>query len=402
MGITAGAAAFQTVFAFTYLIERQHVRSPSKPVYEFFLIGIDARAWTSVGPDGALPDATDFAVWQFHALHGGGLEFGSTPAPAWPLVVVAVLGPFGAGALVAAGRGVDSPSAGAVRGSTVALGYLPLAVLTARTVKWDPPRSVRLFQNGVVGRQKENIPLRTWGDIHVQMPESVLLTGIAVPLVLGAVGGAVAVAAREGELSTAQLRHGSVYGAAAFVGGWLVTLLGTGGLRDRPLEVWDVPRVLSTRDAIELGESQVDPLTYATWQFHDLHGATIGPMFTHSVMERETGLVVNTEIALVVLALLVPALAGAALVRRYSVTEPRTAAATGALVVVGYLPLAAVTALDAALTPAGASLIVAPSFVDAVLLTGLAVPGLCGALGGVVATRVSVGVSALTGALPGL
>jgi hypothetical protein len=74
-------------------------------------------------------------------------------------------------------------------------------------------------------------------------------------------------------------------------------------------------------------------------------------------------------------------------------------------VVVGYLPLAVLSALATGWTPAGAPAIaVGVALSDAFLVTGIAVPAVCGALGGVAVAAKSLvvepGIERLRSRLP--
>ena len=87
---------------------------------------------------------------------------------------------------------------------------------------------------------------------------------------------------------------------------------------------------------------------------------------------------------LVVLYALVPAvlvLAGAAVARYENADRPGTAAASGAAVIVGYLPLAVLGAFAFAHT-FGGDVRVAPDLLTAIALAGIVYPAFFGAVGG--------------------
>ncbi|QLH76794.1 hypothetical protein HZS55_05510 [Halosimplex rubrum] len=385
-GSLAGFCAFVAGSAVTVLSERHWVRDPTRPVLSYFSYGIDAGREVNVGPDGALPSAWQFAVWQYHRLHGVRLDpwFGvvGNVAPPRRLLVIAVpLLLVAAGFLLVARTRAGGPWAAAGRGGLVALGYFPLAVLSARLSAWTAPDSVRVVVSGVGATTH---PL---GTVRLPLEPAIVLTGVAVPLAFGALGGYLAFAWRTSEWPRSLLARGAVAGAAAFAVGWAAVR----HLTERHLATERHPDLeaggFARGEYGGIAPGSIDPGldTLATWQYHRLHGGSMEVRYLRAVTDGVDRIDIF-ELAGV--APLVPSvvllLAGAALVALVGASGPGSAALRGAAVAVGYLPVAAATALLSAWTPPAApDLVLAVSFLDAVQRTGLVYPVSCGAVGGI-------------------
>ena len=123
-----------------------------------------------------------------------------------------------------------------------------------------------------------------------------------------------------------------------------------------------------------------------TWEYHRLHDATLDVRYLEPVTDGVDKLVLNDWESLALLAPLLLLAVGAAIVSTSERQELRKASIQGAAIVVGYLPLAVLTGLLAVWTPeVSPRVALGVSFVDAVLLTGLAYPVVFGAIGGVLA-----------------
>lgn len=176
-GAAAGAAAYLLGYLITYVWQSGSVEERLQG-FNFLadLFGSDPiPVWQGVG-------------WLFYNAHfvrtrfEGGLggprsenfiaaaEGGSLAL----LYLVPVVLLVGAGLALAVVEKVEEPADGALAGSSVVLGYLPLAVGGAFLFSYD-------------------------GSIAPDMVTAVLLAGIVYPLALGAVGGAVAAVAGLGE-----------------------------------------------------------------------------------------------------------------------------------------------------------------------------------------------------------
>lgn len=186
------------------------------------------------------------------------------------------------------------------------------------------------------------------------------------------------------ESTDAELPGGSfpLAGGAAGVAAWLATYLITYAWTRTAIPNADVYR------AIEALGNAPPVWKIVGWVFYD----------AHLVATEVPGLFGNTNVvhlvarydalspALHVVSPVALAVAGAALARRFDARDLAGGARAGALVVVGYLPLAAVGAY-AVRVPVGDAT-AGPDLVTAVALAGLAVPLGCGAVGGALAARL--------------
>jgi uncharacterized membrane protein (Fun14 family) len=386
VGAVAGACAFLAGFAVTGLVESRHLRSPDRPVVSFFFVATDVSGEVDVGPDGPLPGLYRFVAWQFHSLHGVGFQYGggpaplSTPPPARPLVVLPPLALLAAGWLVAR-RSTDAELSGTRRGALAALGYLPLAMLTAATSTWIPPNSVKIVRRGIGGG------VYPAPSIGVSTAEGALLAGVVVPVAFGALGGYLADVSVDGDWPVATAVRGGVAGAFAFLAGWILTFRRT----TAPYQTewvrfaYRTTRAGDSRTVVPDGVQPGDPVG-VTWVYHRLHDATVDVRYLEPVSDGidRLGIYETESLALLVPLLLVAV--GAAMVSTTGDQRLRSAAIRGATVVVGYLPLAVLTGLLAVWAPdVSPQVAFGVSFVDAVLLTGLAYPVVFGGIGGVTA-----------------
>ncbi|WP_436911045.1 hypothetical protein [Halosimplex marinum] len=386
VGSLAGFCAFVVGYAATFLSERHRVRDPTRPVLSRYGYGVDAGLEITVGPGGALPEAWQFAAWQYHRLHGVSLDpwfgAGGTVAPPQPALAVAPAAVLvAAGFLLVARTRADGPRAAAGRGALVAVGYFPLAAGSARLSAWAAPDSVEVVISGVGATTH---PL---GTVAVPLAPAVVLTGLVVPVAFGALGGCLAFARRDGTFPRSLLARGAVAGAAAFATGWAVVRYLTGRRlateRRSPVEaVGAVPD--GEYAGIAPGAVDPGPNVLATWQYHRLHGGSMVARYRQAVDDGVDAIEV-VELAgnapLVPVAVLL--LAGAALVYSAGASDWRTATLRGGAVAVGYLPVAAATApLSAWTPPAAPDLVLAVSVLDAVQRTGLLYPVVVGAVGG--------------------
>ena len=178
-------------------------------------------------------------------------------------------------------------------------------------------------------------------------------------------------------LDTAAAIRGAAAGAAAYLLGYVLVY------------AWQASAVEESLQGVnfvaELFGGQTVPAWKAVgWLYYNAHVVAIrvpavgGGSRSVNLLDRaEDG-------SLVVLYLLVPlllALAGAAIARYGDADRPGTAAAAGAAVVVGYLPLAVVGAFAFAHT-FGGDIRVAPDLITAVALAGVVYPAFFGAVGG--------------------
>ena len=393
-GSLTGFCAFAVGYAATFLSERHRIRDPTRPVLSFFVSGIDSHREITVGPGGALPSAWKFAVWQFHRLHGVRIDprfevAGQVAPPPRPLVVAVPLVVVAAGFLVATRTRTDDPWAAAGRGGLVAIGYFPLAVFSARLSPWTAPDSVQLVTWGV------GAGTRPVGTVQPPLESVVALTGFAVPLAFGALGGYLAFVWRTREWPRSLFARGAVWGAGAFAVGWaVVRRLTERHLTTERFSPVEALGAVPDGEYAGIAPGSIDPGlgTLSTWQYHRLHGGAMTARYLRAVTDGvdtvrifELGGVARLVPVVVLL------LAGAALVATTGASNYRTAPLRGAAVAVGYLPLAATSALLTAWTPPAApDLVVAASFLDAVQRTGLLYPVAFGAVGGVVAFAARV------------
>jgi hypothetical protein len=174
------------------------------------------------------------------------------------------------------------------------------------------------------------------------------------------------------------LAGGAVAGAAAWLAGYLVTY------------VWTRSAILSADvyQGLEALGNAPPVWKVVGWVFYDAHlvRTNVPGLFgTTSVVD----LIARYEAlspGLYVVAPLALAVAGALLARRAGAADLADGARTGALVVVGYLPLAAIGAY-AIQVPVGER-VASPDLVTAIALAGLAFPLVCGAVGGALASRL--------------
>ena len=388
----AGACAFLATFAVTFVIEGRRVLSPDRPLLEFYVYGTDAGSELNLGPTGPLPGPRQFAAWQFLSLHGTGFERRAeevwTLAPPETRLLVFVPAAFlmTAGAAVVWRRGAEDPRAAVRRGGAVALGYLPLVVLLTVTSQWAAPESVAIKHFGITAGEPEPI-----GVVDFSVPHVAPIAGLAYPVGFGGLGGYLAFVRQTGHTPVGALRRGAVAGVAAFLVGWAFTLVRSHGRASR-VAWWEV-------DVYRIGPGEhaftaldFDMFSVATWQFHRIHGGNIEIRYLGPVSDGIDAVflpplalgptVFSPSIVFVPLLL---AFAGAIVARRSDATGYRHAAAAGATVAVGYLPLSLATALLVTVESTGAvRAVVGVELVDAFLLTGLALPVMYGALGGVV------------------
>ena len=98
------------------------------------------------------------------------------------LLVVAILG--ATGYYLGSGEDIRTPREGALSGATLVIGYLPLVAIGTTFFKYQRAPA------GTVG-QSQTISL------EVPLIRAIVMAGIVVPIVLGAIGGAVAVRTAE-------------------------------------------------------------------------------------------------------------------------------------------------------------------------------------------------------------
>jgi hypothetical protein len=188
-------------------------------------------------------------------------------------------------------------------------------------------------------------------------------------------------------IDRATIVRGAAAGAVAYLLGYLVTY------------AWQAPAVDESLEGINFVAELLGGQTVPTWK-------AVGWLYynAHVVATRVPALgggdrLVNfidaaDDGSLVLLYVLVPVvliLAGAAVARYGNADRPGSAAAAGAVVIVGYLPLAVVGAFVVGHS-FGEGIRIAPDLVTAVALAGVVYPAFFGALGG-------AGWSWLSGAL---
>jgi len=186
-------------------------------------------------------------------------------------------------------------------------------------------------------------------------------------------------------LNAQVLGRGALLGAVAYVLGYLLTFL-----------------VVSASGGGSTGDSPVPGWTVVGWYFYNGHfvNLDVSGELAGLAASDLSSLVAASDSATVQLVYLAPVVAllvAAVLLYRQlgPLPEPRDAALAGALVVVGYLPLAVVGALATAYTGSISvlgfqvgSVTVQPQLLPAVVLAGLAYPLVVGALGGLGASRL--------------
>lgn len=291
------------------------------------------------------------------------------PEPVWFLVPVLTL----AGAGYVAGRGVDGDrsvvDAAVTAGVSVTAGYLPLAVV------------------GVVLFTFEERTLTGTSSTSPDLLAAVLLAGLAYPLVCGSVGGLLNARvdpARRAGLASADrsvLGWSVGFGVVSYLLGYAVAYLFV-AVEDHPL--FDtIPAVDATG-----------------FMFYNMHLANVntrgdravGSEHLLSALAARDGLTVPEPVwYLVPIGLLTAA--GYLLVARRSVAEGSTgeAAALGATVSVGYLPMAllgsSVFSSERTDVVGNTLTTTQPEFGAAVVVVGVLFPAVFGALGGVVRGR---------------
>ena len=178
-------------------------------------------------------------------------------------------------------------------------------------------------------------------------------------------------------LDLATAVRGAAAGAVAYLLGYLLTY------------AWQAPAVDESLQGINFVADLLGGATVPTWKgvgwlFYNAHVVSTrvptmggGARMVNFVSQSEEG-------ALVLLYALAPVLlvlAGVAAARYGSADRPGTAAAAGATVVVGYLPLAIVGALLVGHT-FGGDVRIAPDLITAVAVAGIVYPAFFGAVGG--------------------
>lgn len=171
--------------------------------------------------------------------------------------------------------------------------------------------------------------------------------------------------------------HGAVAGALAYLFGYVVTY------------AWQAPAVDEALQGInalaEIAGGQAIPTWKAVgWLHFNAHFVATrlpalggGSRLVNFIAESDDG----SLALLYVLAVVLPVVAGAAVARLGSPDRVANAAAAGATVLVGYLPLAVVLALAAGHS-LGSGVRVEPDLVTAVVLAGVVYPVVFGAAGG--------------------
>jgi len=184
-------------------------------------------------------------------------------------------------------------------------------------------------------------------------------------------------ATSEGTVDRSTLVRGGVAGIVAYLLGYVLTY------------AWKAPAVADQLRGINaiadaLGGQTIPTWKAVGWLFYNAHFVSTripalggGDRMVNFIQQSNDG-------SLALLYVLVPVLlvlAGAAVARYGDVDRVGSAAAAGAAVVVGYLPLAVVGALVVGHT-LGGDVRIAPDVVTAVALAGLVYPAFFGAVGG--------------------
>jgi len=187
-GLVAGAAAFTAGWALT--VRQTFARDRGARAWEFEGLRHVPDIWHESVLNGAVPDDLVLGTWHYHRRHGGdidvrylvdvadGVDLLELPrlslsadlAPIYPVAPVFLV-LVGATLVLVSDR--SNRRDAAVRGASVALGYLPLSLATAVATAWGPRGPVA----AVLG---------------VGLVDAFLLTGLAFPVAFGAVGGVVA------------------------------------------------------------------------------------------------------------------------------------------------------------------------------------------------------------------
>ncbi|MFC7194199.1 hypothetical protein ACFQL4_05215 [Halosimplex aquaticum] len=234
------------------------------------------------------------------------------------------------------------------------------------------------------------------GTIGVGALPAALIAGLIYPIAFGSVGGYLAFLWSRRSWPTDSIARGVVTGALTFLIGWGLTV-GRSFARAGRDDQWRAYLV----QAGPGGEASVafDPGAFrmGTWQFHRRHGGGVEFKYVESVTDGIDALSLPSlmsgpsgfDLLFVPVAVLL-AVAGAVVACRAAKQDLRSAVVQGATVALGYLPLSLVTALVVTETTTGSiRAVVGVDFVDAFLLTGLAFPVAFGAIGGVIAQRIT-------------
>lgn len=182
--------------------------------------------------------------------------------------------------------------------------------------------------------------------------------------------------ASDSVLDTATAVRGAAAGVAAYLLGYVLTY------------TWQAPAVQESLRSINFvtelfGGESVPAWKAVGWLFYNAHVVATrvtgfgGADMVNFVSRAEDG----SLVVLYVLPPLLLLLAGAAVARYGNADRPGSAAAAGAAVVAGYLPLAVVGAFLFAHT-FGGDVRIAPDLVTAVALAGVVYPAFFGAVGG--------------------
>jgi len=170
---------------------------------------------------------------------------------------------------------------------------------------------------------------------------------------------------------------GAVAGAAAYALGYLVAYVSESGSIEEQLGVFNAVTEL-------LGGDPIPAWQAVGWLFYNAHLVeTSIPAFAGT---RTINLLAEGSAAFYLLPPLVLVAAGFAVATLADAEEPGTGGAAGALVTLGYLPLAAVgIAVFSYAVGDGA---IAPDAVTAIGVAGVVYPAVFGAVGGAIGSRV--------------
>lgn len=176
--------------------------------------------------------------------------------------------------------------------------------------------------------------------------------------------------------STTAVRGGAA-GAVAFLLGYLITY------------AWRAPAVQESLSGINaiadlLGAQTIPTWKGVGWLFYNAHVVSTRVPALGGGDRMVNFIAASDGNALTALYVLVPVmlvLAGAVVARYGRADRPASAAASGATVIVGYLPLAVLGALAVGHT-FGEGITVAPDLITAVALAGVVYPAFFGAVGG--------------------
>lgn len=181
-GALAGALAFAAGWVVTYL------ETAMVPYRVHWLANLytetDSENSVAVVGEGVSPPAWTGVTWVYHGLHSAAVDvrylaFATDGVDAFemaewkPLAMLVPLLLVAAGAVVVTGIEFERFRDAVFAGAAVALGYFPLAVLTALLAVWTPDSTPRIA-------------------VGVAVSDAVTLTGLAAPVFYGGVGGVVA------------------------------------------------------------------------------------------------------------------------------------------------------------------------------------------------------------------